>query len=342
MAGSGVVEAESENIAIGSPLPGVVVEVYVPVEQVGKIVKKGDPLFLIDTRQLKAQLKYYQASLRAAEAQVKKLELQPRVEEIPPAEAKVSVARANVELQRDLAERTRRLIATRSVSEEDYRQRALTMAVAQMQLVQAQSEEKLIKAGAWEPDKAIARANVALVKAQIEQTKTDLERSLVRAPMDGKVLQVNVRTGEFAGAPPSQALIVLGSVKSLHVRVDIDEHDIPRLPLLQEGCGRLRLAARRPRPEMSAVVCARAAVCRTEEVADGGQHRARRYTGVAGDLPRGPRRTGAVRGHAGGRLPRHGGEDVCGARALSFWQDGDALLRRQQLAGVRNASIGSV
>lgn len=228
VAGSGVVEAETENISIGSPLPGVVIEVYVPVEQVGKVVKKGDPLFLIDTRQLKAQLKYYQASLLAAEAQVKKLDLQPRVEEIPPAEAKVSVAQANVDLQRDLAERTRRLIATRSVSEEDYRQRALATAVARMQLVQAQSEEKLIKAGAWEPDKAIARANVALVKAQIEQTRTDLERSLVRAPVDGKVLQVNVRAGEFAGAPPSQALVVLGSVKSLHVRVDIDEHDIPR------------------------------------------------------------------------------------------------------------------
>jgi multidrug resistance efflux pump len=42
------------------------------------------------------------------------------------------------------------------------------------------------------------------------------------------VLQINVRPGEFVGAPPGQALVVLGNVGRLHVRVDIDEHDIPR------------------------------------------------------------------------------------------------------------------
>ena len=228
VAGAGIIEAETENISIGSALPGVVLEVYVPVEEVGKVVKKGDKLFLVDTRQLKAQLKYYEAMLRSAEAQLKKLDMQPRPEEVPPAEAKVQVAKANLDLQRDLAERIRRLIATQSASEEDYRQRTLAAAVARQQLLQAQSEEKLLKAGAWGPDKEIARAQVDLAKAQIEQTKTDLDRALVRAPVDGKVLQVNVREGEFVGAPPSQALVVLGSVKNLHVRVDIDEHDIPR------------------------------------------------------------------------------------------------------------------
>jgi HlyD family secretion protein len=252
VAGAGVVEAETENIAVGSALPGVVLKVFVPVDQVGKMVKKGDPLFRVDNRQLEAQLKYYEATLLAAEAQLKKLEMQPRPEEVPPAEAKVAVAKANVDLQRDLAERTRRLIAIQSASEEDYRQRTLAAAVARQQLLQAQAEEKLLKAGAWEPDKAIARAQVALARAQVEQTKTDLERTLVRAPVDGKVLQVNVREGEFVGAPPSQALMVLGGVKNdpgsvtwleelmsqalmvlggvknLHVRVDIDEHDIPR------------------------------------------------------------------------------------------------------------------
>ncbi len=42
------------------------------------------------------------------------------------------------------------------------------------------------------------------------------------------MLQVNVRPGEYVGTPPSQALVVLGSVHNLNVRVDIDENDIPR------------------------------------------------------------------------------------------------------------------
>jgi multidrug resistance efflux pump len=46
--------------------------------------------------------------------------------------------------------------------------------------------------------------------------------------VDGEVLQVNVHPGEFVGTPHNRALIVLGNVQKLHVRVDIDEHDIPR------------------------------------------------------------------------------------------------------------------
>ena len=228
VAGAGVVEAETENIAIGSPLPGVVLEVYVPVEKVGQLVHAGDPLFLVDNRQLKAQLKYYQANLAAAEANLAKLEAQPRPEEVPPSEAKVQVAQANLEIQLDFAERNRKLINTRAVADEDYRQKFLAMAMAKKQLGQAKAEDLLLKAGAWEKDKAIARASVALAKAQIEQTATDLDRALVRAPVEGKVLQVNVRPGEYVGAPPGQALVMLGSVHNLHVRVDIDEHDIPR------------------------------------------------------------------------------------------------------------------
>jgi HlyD family secretion protein len=229
VAGAGIVEAETENISIGSALPGVVLEVYVPVEKVGQRVRVGDPLFLVDNRQLKAQLAYAEANLAAAQAQLAKLEAQPRPEEVPPSEAKVQTAQANLEIQLDFAERNRKLINTRAVGEEDYRQKVLAAAMARQQLAQAKAEDALLKAGAWEADKAIARANVALAKAQIGQIKTDLERALVRAPVEGKVLQVNVRPGEYVGTPPSQALVVLGSVQKLHVRVDIDEHDIPRV-----------------------------------------------------------------------------------------------------------------
>jgi multidrug resistance efflux pump len=228
VAGAGIVEPETENLSIGTALPGVVLGVYVPVEKVGQRVKAGDPLFLVDTRQLKAQLKYQEANLEAARAQLAKLDKQPRAEEVPPSEAKVRTARASLDMQIDIAERNSRLINANAVSSEDYRQKYLAAETARQQLAELQGEDALLKAGAWEPDKAIARANIALAQAQIEQIKTDLDRALVRAPVDGKVLQVNVRPGEYVGTPPSQALVVLGSVAKLHVRADIDEHDIPR------------------------------------------------------------------------------------------------------------------
>jgi multidrug efflux pump subunit AcrA (membrane-fusion protein) len=228
VAGAGIVEAETENIAIAAPLPGVILKVYVPVEKVGQIVKKGDPLFLVDNRALLAQLKYQEANLQAAQAQLAKLEAQPRPEEVPPSEAAVLTAQYNQAVLQDLADRNAELVRSKAVADLDHRQSQLSARAAAHQLAQAKANLALLKAGAWEPDKAIARANVALAKAQLEQIQTDLDRVLVRAPCDGKVLQVNVRPGEYVSTPPSQALVVLGSVHNLHIRVDIDEHDIPR------------------------------------------------------------------------------------------------------------------
>src|SRR5438045_2956825 len=53
IAGSGIIEARLENIPVGSPVPGVVWEVFVKVKDK---VKKGDPLFRIDERDLRADL----------------------------------------------------------------------------------------------------------------------------------------------------------------------------------------------------------------------------------------------------------------------------------------------
>jgi multidrug efflux pump subunit AcrA (membrane-fusion protein) len=55
-----------------------------------------------------------------------------------------------------------------------------------------------------------------------------LDRLVVRALVDGQVLQVNVRPGEFVGAPHVEPLMIIGDVRNMHVRVDIDENDIPR------------------------------------------------------------------------------------------------------------------
>jgi len=227
--GAGIVEAWTENISVGTPLPGVVLEVYVPVEKVGQTVKKGDPLFLVDNRQLKATLAYNEANLRAARSQLAKLDAQPRPEELPPSEAKVKVAEANLNLQLDLSERARRLRPSGAMAEEDVVQRRLTVGVAEKQLAQTKAEDALLKAGAWKFDKDIAAANVILAEAQVQQTKTELDRVLVRAPREGVILQVNVREGEYVGTPPGQALMLLGAINDkVHVRVDLDEHDIPR------------------------------------------------------------------------------------------------------------------
>ena len=71
-----------------------------------------------------------------------------------------------------------------------------------------------------------AEARLANAAAEVRAAQVDLDLLTVRAPVDGAVLQVNVRPGEYAASGvTAQPLVLLGSLERLHVRVDIDEND---------------------------------------------------------------------------------------------------------------------
>jgi HlyD family secretion protein len=67
VAGSGIVEASTENISIGTQIAGIVSKIFV---QIGSNVKAGDPLFKIDDRSLLAELDIRRATVQVAEAQL--------------------------------------------------------------------------------------------------------------------------------------------------------------------------------------------------------------------------------------------------------------------------------
>jgi len=67
---SGIIEASRENIAIGSPVQGIIDKVHVNVWQK---VDKGTPLFEIDGRELKAELVLKNSLVNIAKAQLSKV-----------------------------------------------------------------------------------------------------------------------------------------------------------------------------------------------------------------------------------------------------------------------------
>lgn len=231
VAAAGLVEPRTENISIGAAVPGLVYTVHV---MVGQNVEKGAPLFTVDNRHLEAQKKAREADLQSAQAQLSKLMAMPRPEEIPVKQAKVREAEANLNDQELMWKRSKGLYeaAGRSgaITEEEYIRRRQAYEMAQQQEIAAKADLELLKAGAWEADKIVARAAIAQAEAQLEMVKTEIERTIVRASVSGEVLQVNVRPGEYVSnlAGQGQSYVVIGNVSQLHVRVDIDEHDIPR------------------------------------------------------------------------------------------------------------------
>jgi len=225
VAGAGMVEPETENISVGSAAAGVVVEVAV---RVGQKVKAGDPLFRLDDRQLKAELAVRRALLADATASLARLDAMPRAEELPQAEAAVREAKADWENLEQQWARGEELVTKNAISQEEFIGRKQSAIQARERYNRAVADQNLLKAGAWKFDKQVSQSAVDRAQSQVKQIETDLDRLITRALVDGEVLQVNVRPGEFVGAPADQALIVLGNVTQLHVRVDIDEYDIPR------------------------------------------------------------------------------------------------------------------
>jgi HlyD family secretion protein len=189
VAADGLVEASSENISIGTPISEVVMEVPVVV---GQKVKVGDPLFKLDDRQLQADLRARQAELGVAETQV-------HVD---------TALNDDAHEQLNFAET---LLDKRAISSEELAKRRHAAEAARAR-------------------REAALAQVKTAAAQVKSIETQVERSVVRAPIDGEVLQVKIHVGEYApaGVTPTP-LILLGRLKPLNIRVDVDEHEAWRV-----------------------------------------------------------------------------------------------------------------
>jgi HlyD family secretion protein len=234
VAGTGMIEAKHENIAIGTPVPGIVMQVFV---EVGQDVKQGDKLFKIDDRELVAELEVQKKNQAAMEADLARLQKLPRNEQLPVTQAVVAEAKAVLDQRTDDQRRTERLVPSRAMSEQDLitSRQATLVAQAQLQKAQAELTRQQADVITWEYEIQGAQALVKKAAAQVKQIETQIARTEVTALAEGQVLQVNVRPGQFAAAPSSEPLIILGNISTLNVRVDIDEHDIPRVPKFIRG-----------------------------------------------------------------------------------------------------------
>lgn len=155
--------------------------------KVGDAVKAADPLFQIDDREVRARI-------RLLEAQVASLRSQAGVDQSLIADLDDQVKRF-AQLGRD-----------RVATEDEVKRREFLLATAKA------------RAGA-------TAAAIAAAEEAVRQAGTDLEILTVRAPRDGRLLQVNLREGEFAAVKSAEPLMLLGDIDRFQVRAEVDEQD---------------------------------------------------------------------------------------------------------------------
>jgi multidrug efflux pump subunit AcrA (membrane-fusion protein) len=240
LAANGMIEPRTESIEIGVPVVGIVDRVFVTV---GQRVAKDDPLFVLDSRQLRAELSVRRAEMESARLNLEKLQSLPRPEEVAVYEKRVAEAKVSVEEADSTYERNSRLRGAGGVSEEDMVKSRASRDRAREHQRLAEAELKLQNAGVSKEELAVARQNIAKAQAVVDQVEADLARLTVRAPVDGNILQVQVHPGESVSPSAGRSLMVVGDLSRLHVRVSIDEHEIPRF---QAGAGAQALVVGHP------------------------------------------------------------------------------------------------
>lgn len=233
---AGLIESNGQEIEIGSHVSGIVSRVLV---KPGDKVKTGDPLFVLDERAAQGALELRRAEFQAASrrrdqtiANAATLKAQ-----LNASRAAAAAARAEMEEWADQLRSAEELLARggNAISQREVTRRRNAQRSAQGRLEEAQARTTQIEAELKliePPDGASLAVNAAAVeqaRRAVERAEIDLDLLTVRAPIDGTVLQVNVRAGEFAFAGTvTTPLIFLGNLDPLHVRVDIDEADVPR------------------------------------------------------------------------------------------------------------------
>ena len=123
--------------------------------------------------------------------------------------------------------RSEKLYNRQMLSGGDWDKDRFAFYAAKATLAKAIAELERIRRGTWKEDLDVAQAAVDMAESMVESIRINLDRLTVRAPLEGEILQLNLRLGQFAAMTWKEPMIVLGDVKRLHVRVDIDENDVP-------------------------------------------------------------------------------------------------------------------
>jgi HlyD family secretion protein len=82
-------------------------------------------------------------------------------------------------------------------------------------------------------DVAIAQANVDAAAAHVAEIKAQIEKTLVRSPIDGVLLKLYRRTGETVSNLPPTLVASVGDTTRLRIRAQVDEADVARIAVGQ-------------------------------------------------------------------------------------------------------------
>ena len=155
----------------------------------------------------------------------------PRRETIAAAEAVLARAEADLRKAQQLLDRATALVERGFVSKREIDAKTAERDAARAALAEARARRDELANGSRPQERAAAGAAARARAGEAAAASAALAQCQIRSPIDGQVLQVLRREGEFSGASQGTPLIVVGDLGQRIVRAEVGERDIPALRL---------------------------------------------------------------------------------------------------------------
>ena len=228
----------AHKIELASKVMGKVL--WIGVEK-GDFVKQGQELVRLEDDEYQAQLLQSKGALANLQAKLAEAVNGSRPEEIAQANANVESARADLENARITLERTRRLSGQGVVPKQslDDAQAKYDSALAKLNSLQKAYE--LVKLGPRQEQVDALRGQVEQARGAVAYAQTNLDNTIIRAPVTGTILERNVEKGEFVttgfvGDKGAKGYVVsLADLNDLEVELDISQNDFAKLHPKHKG-----------------------------------------------------------------------------------------------------------
>ena len=217
------------TVPIVSQVRGRVLEV--PIEEGNRLVKKGEVLFRVDPVPYQLEVNNLQAQLATAQGSQRELVESQRGANAKTAETRAAIQQANsriaevnarLDLARKRVNQNRELVASGAGNRFDLEQAETNLAetegqlaAARSQLAQSQASEAQASASAQGVGQKLGAqvdgqfAQVAQIRAQLENAKWNLNETVTRSPCDCYVINLQLRPGGFVAGLPLNPVMTL-------------------------------------------------------------------------------------------------------------------------------------
>lgn len=190
----------------------------------GQQVTQGQPLVELDTRVATADLAKAQAAIQEARAQQQVLTQGGRISERQQIDSDLSRARLDLTAAQKNYDALQRLVAKQAATRQELD--SARQLVDQLQL-RIQDLQKSKAALVTNTDKQIARAKLQEAQSAETVAQSNLDLSVIRAPMDGTVYDFDLKQGAYVN--PGDAIAKVGKVDRVRVTVYVDEPDLGKV-----------------------------------------------------------------------------------------------------------------